>query len=102
MPHYTPGPPNAPERLEMAARVRPWRGWRRLYLPGGGDGGQGAAVERAQRGEDHGLGEVQARAGALARQLEGRLVRLGTDVAEENLQRGGRGSEKKGVRRKRR
>lgn len=54
-------------------------------LPRGGDGGEGAAVEGLQRGDDHRMLAPQHRVRVLARQLDRRLVRLGARVAEEGF-----------------
>ncbi len=56
-----------------------------LGLRGGGDRGQGAAVEAAAEGDDHALLRRAAlRAGPLAHQLDRRLVGLGAGIAQEH------------------
>ena len=52
-----------------------------LWLARGGEGRQGAPVERSQGGDD----DVAARAPDAAGQLEGAFVRLGAGIREEHL-----------------
>ena len=57
-----------------------------LLLTRGGDGGQRAAMERADRRDYHREGDAQLRVSVFAGQFNGSFVRLCTRVAEEGLQ----------------